>query len=221
MLYFNGVKKDEFILNNFLKRAFDILFSLLMLIVSSPVLIIVSIIVKKSSKGPILYSGKRLGKNKKIINVLKFRTMYIGADSMLKDVLASCPKKQKEWQEFQKLADDPRCTPIGKFLRKTSLDEFPQFLNVLKGDLSIVGPRPYLTSELKQWETTNMDSKAHVIFRVKPGITCTWQISGRNTLTHDAKIKLDMIYSLRNSFSTDLIIVFKTVYKVLTLNGAM
>jgi exopolysaccharide production protein ExoY len=204
----------------FFKRLFDFFFSLCFITLFSPLYLVIAGLIKLDSKGPIFYVGKRLGKGGKYIKVLKFRTMYIDAEKRLREMLKSDPKVREEWEVFQKLQQDPRCTPIGKFLRKTSLDEFPQFFNVLKGDLSVVGPRPHFIFELEENENSPLRKYAHLVLAVKPGITGLWQVSGRSRLSYEDRVELDSLYMKRQSFFYDLMVIFKTIPIVLFSKGA-
>ncbi|MCK4934379.1 MAG: sugar transferase, partial [Simkaniaceae bacterium] len=189
-------------------------FSLCVLICGAPVFLLIALLIKCTSKGPFLYVGRRMGKNFKVIHSLKFRTMHIDADQRLKKLLLENETLLKEWNQFQKLRMDPRITSIGKFLRKTSLDELPGFFNVLVGDLSVVGPRPYFLIESKNHIMNNKNSlgvHAHKILSVKPGITGLWQVSGRNNLSFKKRLILDTYYIKRRSLRYDIYIILKTL----------
>lgn len=209
--------------HNPLKRIFDILFSLILIIILSPLYIAITLVLLFSSNG-IFYSSKRLGRGGKIINCYKFRTMYQNADSILINLLNQNPTLKDEWENFQKLKNDPRITPIGKFLRKTSLDELPQFFNVLKGDLSIVGPRPFVLigpsedfhEEIKKY----LGDKTHKILSIRPGITGLWQISGRSEISIDERIKIEEEYIDNQSFLFDLNLIMKTIPIIFFPKGA-
>lgn len=203
-----------------IKRLFDILFSCLFIFLLSPVYLSVALLIKLGSKEPIFYITKRLGKDKKHITIFKFRTMYVDADQKLRDLLKNNPKMKEEWEIYQKIKCDPRCTPIGKFLRKTSLDEFPQFFNVLKGDLSIVGPRPHFIFELEENKSSALQKYADKILSTKPGITGLWQTSGRNHLSYDDRVALDCLYIDKQTFLFDLYLILKTIPSVLFSKGA-
>jgi len=205
----------------FFKRLFDVLFSLSFIVVFSPLYLLLALLIKWNSKGPVLYIGKRLGKGGKHLEIFKFRTMYIDAEERLKDMLSSDPKMRSEWEVFQKLHNDPRCTSIGKFLRRTSLDEFPQFFNVLKGDLSVVGPRPHYIDELERKENSPLKKYAHLVLATKPGITGLWQVSGRSHLSYEDRVELDSLYFKKQSFFYDIKVVLKTVPLVLISRGAV
>lgn len=198
------------------KRLCDIVFSLTALILLSPLYLAIALAIKFSSHGPIFYKAYRVGLGTKKIRCWKFRTMYQDADQKIAELIKSCPEIEKEWKEFHKLKNDPRVTPIGKWLRKTSLDELPQFWNVLKGDLSVVGPRPFDLIELDKC----MKMGSPKIFSVRPGITGMWQTSGRNLLSFEQRIKLEEYYVDHQSFFLDAKLFFKTFPVLLFCKGA-
>jgi lipopolysaccharide/colanic/teichoic acid biosynthesis glycosyltransferase len=203
-----------------LKRGFDIVFSFLVLTLLSPLFLLIACVIKFDSRGPVFFKTQRLGKGGKCITVLKFRTMFSDAEGTLEKLLQKDEKLYKEWITYHKIRKDPRCTRIGKLLRKTSLDELPQFFCVLKGDLSVVGPRPYFTSELQHDRESPFREKAQQILSVKPGITGLWQTSGRNNLSFLGRIELDSLYVEKQSFFFDLLLILKTIPKVLLFKGA-
>lgn len=198
------------------KRLFDFAFSLGVLLCFSPLYLATALAVKCSSKGPIFYKSLRVGKGGHLFTCYKFRTMYLDAEIRLEELLSSNPKFADEWTKFDKLKQDPRVTLLGKFLRKTSLDEFPQFFNVLKGDLSVVGPRPYDLEASSRLEKKEAES----IFSVRPGITGIWQVSGRNSLSFKDRCKLDALYAKKHGFWQDLKLICKTIPVVLRAKGA-
>ncbi|MGG7214932.1 sugar transferase [Clostridium nigeriense] len=203
---FEVVTKDEGIIYKFLKRLLDLICSLLGLIVLSPVLLIVAILIKLESKGPVVFSQKRVGLNGDEFKMFKFRSMVVNAEK-LKVKLA----KQNEMSgPMFKMKDDPRVTKVGRFIRKTSIDELPQLINVLKGDMSLVGPRPSLPKEVEKFEPWMLDR-----LRVKPGLTCYWQVSGRNNIDFEDWMKLDLQYVEDRSFLLDLKLIFKTFFVLL------
>ncbi len=199
-----------------LKRLFDLAFSLLFLSCFSLVYLLVAIAVKCSSKGPIFYKSRRVGKRGRLFDCFKFRTMYEDAESRLEEILSSNPTFAEEWAQFDKLKFDPRVTSVGRFLRKTSLDELPQFFNVLKGDLSVVGPRPY---DLEA-SARLLKEEARSIHSVRPGITGIWQVSGRNALSFKERRQLDVLYAEQHSFWQDMKLLCKTIPVVLRSKGA-
>jgi undecaprenyl-phosphate galactose phosphotransferase len=203
-------------LNQTIKQTFDILLSLIMLPILLFVISIFAILIKIDSEGPVFFVQERLGKNGKIFKCIKFRTMYVNNQEILKNFLKENQDAQLEWQTFKKLKKyDPRVTRVGKFLRKTSLDELPQIFNVLKGDMSLVGPRPYLPSEEK-----DMGDYKDYILLTKPGITGLWQVSGRNELSFEERLKLDTWYVLNWSLWFDIVIILKTIRVVFKKEGA-
>ncbi|RLJ70440.1 undecaprenyl-phosphate galactose phosphotransferase [Hydrogenivirga caldilitoris] len=203
-------------LNQVLKRAFDLCLSILMLPALLPLIGIIGILIKLDSPGPIFFTHERIGRNGKPIKVIKFRSMYIDAEKRLKRILEEDPKARTEWEKFFKLKNDPRVTKIGKFLRKTSLDELPQIFNVLKGDMSLVGPRPVLKEELDKYYREYSD----YYYMVRPGITGLWQVSGRSNTDYGLRVELDTWYVLNWSLWLDIVILFKTVKVVLRREGA-
>lgn len=197
------------------KRLFDILFSVLVLTILSPAFIFLALLIRLTSKGPALFSCKRVGQNGKTIYCYKFRTMVYDAQERLKELLKTNPGMQKEWNQYRKIKRDPRITFIGNLLRKTSLDELPQFYNVLKGDLSVVGPRPVTEEEVRTYYQDN----ASVILSVRPGITGLWQVSGRNARTLEERVRLEQHYVLEGTFFTDLGIIVRTIPAMLLREG--
>lgn len=198
------------------KRTFDILFSIGALLVCLPIFILIGIVIRCSSKGPVIYSHMRVGRGGKKFKCYKFRTMYADADARLKDLLRANPSWMKEWQENRKLRRDPRVMPIGRLLRKCSLDELPQFWNVLRGDLSIVGPRPLVAYEVANY----LGERASKILSVRPGLTCIWQVSGRNDVSYSKRIQLDEEYIDKQSFLLDLELIMRTIPSMVFSKGA-
>ena len=190
----------------FSKRLFDILFSLSVLVLFAPVYILIALLIALSSPGSVFYIQERVGKNRKPFRCLKFRTMVENADEILGEIMETCPHLRQEFQESFKLKHDPRITWIGKFLRITSLDEFPQFWNVLKGDMSVVGPRPLVLEELPKYGH-HMDK----ILTIRPGITGLWQVSGRNDIPYPKRVQIDLYYVNFRNFWIDIWIMFKTI----------
>ncbi|MDJ0725737.1 MAG: sugar transferase [Prochloraceae cyanobacterium] len=188
------------------KRLFDIIFSSLVLIFFSPIYLILALLIALSSSGPIFYIQKRVGKNHKTFNCLKFRTMIDNADEILESIMAESPQLREEFETSFKLKNDPRVTWIGKFLRLTSLDEFPQFWNVLKGDMSVVGPRPLVPEELCKY-----GNRIDKILTIRPGITGLWQVSGRNDIPYPQRVNIDVYYVNYYNWLLDLWIIFKTI----------
>ena len=200
-----GFEKEssmEFSFYEVIKRLIDIVCSFLGVLVLSPLFIIIAIIIKMTSKGPVFFSQKRVGKNGKEFDMYKFRSMVVNAEE-LKEKLAA--KNEMSGPMF-KMKDDPRVTKVGKFIRKTSIDELPQLWNVLKGDMSLVGPRPSLPKEVAQFENW-----MYKRLEVKPGLTCYWQVSGRNNIDFEDWMKLDIKYVDERSTWIDIKLIFKTI----------
>ena len=198
-------KKRNYKSYRFFKKLFDLLFSLLFLVFFLPLFIIISLLIKLSSRGPIFFSQKRIGKNNLSFKCIKFRTMYPEAKDILENLLMKNSSLRKEFEATHKIKNDPRITPIGKLLRKTSLDELPQFINVLRGEMSIVGPRPIVKEEKKKY-----GKNFKKVLSIKPGITGLWQVSGRNNLTYKKRVILDVNYVENYNFIMDLRILIRT-----------
>lgn len=204
-------------INKLIKLIFDMIVGLLICIPVIPIIIACAIWVKLDSKGPIFYNAKRIGKNGKEFTCYKFRSMYTNGDELLKQYLVENPVAKKEWDEFQKLHDfDPRVTKAGKIMRKTSLDELPQILNVLKGEMSLVGPRPYLPREKEM-----MGHFYNIIISTVPGITGYWQVNGRSDVTFEGRLRMDDWYIRNWSVWIDIILLFKTIKAVFCSKGAV
>ena len=185
------------------KRLMDIILSTIGLMILSPILLVVAILIKIDSKGPIFFKQKRVGLNGKEFDMYKFRSMVVNAEE-LKEKL----EKQNEMSgPMFKIADDPRITKIGKFIRKTSIDELPQLWNVIKGDMSLVGPRPSLPKEVEQFEPW-MEER----FKVKPGLTCYWQVGGRNNIDFENWMNLVIQYVKERTLAIDIMLIFKTFF---------
>ncbi len=204
--------KEEKIVYKILKRTVDIIGSLLGLILLLPIFLILSIVVKADSPGPIFFAHKRLGYNGDLIRIYKFRTMVINAEELLNNL---SPEQKEEFAKNFKLENDPRITKVGNFLRKSSLDELPQLLNILKGELSIVGPRPIVEKELK-----NYGIYGEKLLSVKPGLTGNWQANGRSDTTYEERVEMDMQYIDNRSIFMDIKIIFKTFSAVIKKQGA-
>lgn len=188
------------------KRLFDILFSLSVLILFAPVYLLLAFSIALSSSGPIFYVQERVGKNRKKFYCLKFRTMVENADDILLEIMENSPHLRQEFEDNFKLKQDPRITWIGRFLRMTSLDEFPQFWNVLKGDMSVVGPRPLVEEELPRY-----GRHINKILTIRPGITGLWQVSGRNDIPYPRRVQIDLYYANDKNLWMDMWILFKTI----------
>lgn len=188
-----------------LKRFGDIVFSLAVLGLGMPVFFLLALIVRLSSPGPVFYVQCRVGRGYQRFGCIKFRTMRSDADAVLARVLRDSPSLREEYERDFKLKSDPRITPIGRFLRRSSLDELPQFLNVLRGEMSVVGPRPIVDEELMRYGPY-MDE----VLAVRPGLTGLWQVSGRNNLSYKKRVKLDLVYARSRSLLLDLAIMLRT-----------
>ncbi|MDS7802298.1 undecaprenyl-phosphate galactose phosphotransferase WbaP [Klebsiella michiganensis] len=197
-----------------IKRTFDIIGSLGIITILSPILLYISYKVKRDG-GPAIYGHERVGKNGESFKCLKFRSMIINSKEVLENLLSSDSNAKREWDETFKLKNDPRITPIGKFLRRTSLDELPQLFNVLKGEMSLVGPRPIITAELERY-----NDEVDYYLLSKPGMTGLWQVSGRSDVDYDTRVYLDAWYVKNWSMWNDIAILFKTVSVVLKKDGA-
>lgn len=201
----------------FIKRIIDIIGAIVGIAILIPLTVAVWIgnrICK--DKGPIFYSQERIGKDGKIFKMYKFRSMVVGAEQILEELLEKDAEAREEYSEYKKLKNDPRITKMGNILRKTSLDEFPQFINVLKGDMSLVGPRAYLPEE-----KADMEQYYETIIASKPGITGLWQVSGRSNTTFEKRLQYDLEYNSKKSISFDVEILFKTVISIAKKEGAM
>ncbi len=188
------------------KRRFDVVFAAAVLLALAPLLLLIAAGLLIADGRPIFYSQRRIGRNGQMFSCLKFRSMVKDADAQLQALLASSPSCRAEWDETQKLRSDPRIHWMGRILRKTSLDELPQFINVLRGDMSVVGPRPIVQSEVARYGQDFAHYKS-----VRPGVTGLWQVSGRNELSYNERVALDVRYASNVSFSEDLRIISKTV----------
>ena len=200
---------------SFLKRTLDITASATALLLLSPVFLVTSLAIRKDSDGPAMFTQKRIGKDGKLFEIYKFRTMVPDADKKLFELLENDEEAAKEYKLNKKLKNDPRITKVGNFLRKTSIDELPQLINVLKGDMSLVGPRPYLPREIDDMEGYYDD-----IIESKPGITGLWQVSGRSNTTFEERMEFDLEYNENKSFMYDMGLLFKTVGSVVKGEGA-
>lgn len=194
------------------KRVMNFVCSFVGLIVLSPVFLIISLLIKASSKGPVFFLHERIGLNGKKFKLIKFRTMVDNAEELINNFT---PEQMKEWKENYKLKHDPRTTKIGEFLRRTSLDELPQLINIIKGDMSIVGPRPIIEDELK-WYGDNKDK----LLSVKPGLTGWWAVNGRSNVSYPERCDLELYYVDHISFCLDIKIIFRTLGAIIKKDGA-
>lgn len=203
-------------LNYFTKRTFDYVAGGLIFLVFTPPLIAIALIIRLTSKGPALYKHKRIGKDLKPFYCYKFRTMFRDSDVRLKEILDTDPEARAEWETYYKLKNDPRVTPVGKFLRRTSLDELPQLINIMRGEMSLVGPRPVVQAEIDNY----YKDQASLCFCVTPGITGLWQVSGRSNTSYDYRVALDAWYVRNWNLWLDIVILLKTVKVVFRKEGA-
>lgn len=193
------------------KRIFDIILGSILLVLSAPLMLIIAILVKIDSHGKIFFKQERMGINDTRFKIIKFRTMHSDAEQRLSTILKSNPKLRREYEIYHKLKDDPRLTRIGKFLRKYSLDELPQFWNVIKGDMSLIGPRAYIP-----WEKIKMNGYDELILKVKPGISGLWQVTDRNKSSFEERNLMDVYYIRNWSMFLDIYIVARTIAVVIT-----
>ena len=200
-----------------LKRCFDIAFSLACFLVGAPVFLMIALLIFLTSPGKVIYSHERIGRGGLPFRCYKFRSMHSNADERLKEILKTDPIRREEWEKNYKLKDDPRITRLGTFLRKTSLDELPQFWNVLKGDLSVVGPRPVVKEEITRY----YQGKAEKILSIRPGLTGLWQVSGRSDVsTYQKRVEMEEYYVDNHSFLLDLKLIARTIPAIIFNKGA-
>ena len=194
------------------QRMIDVVLSLFGLVLISPFVVIIAILIKIDSKGPVFFKHHRIGKNGKPFSMYKFRTMKDGAEAMINDFT---PEQLEEWNENFKLKDDPRITRIGKFLRKTSLDELPQLVNILRGDMSIVGPRPVIEVELEEYGNDKDE-----FLSIRPGLTGWWASNGRSEISYPERCSYELYYVRNESFWLDVKVMFLSVFSVFLHKGA-
>lgn len=197
-----------------IKRALDIVCASILLVLLLPVMAVVAILVRRDG-GAALFGHRRIGADGRSFKCWKFRSMVLNAGEVLEDLLARDPAARAEWEREHKLHDDPRVTKLGKVLRATSLDELPQLVNVIRGEMSLVGPRPIVSDEIRRY-----GKFFHEYRRCRPGITGRWQVSGRNDVDYPTRVQLDRDYANRWSLISDIAILFKTVYVVIQKKGA-
>ncbi len=197
------------------KRSLDILVASAALLFLAPLLLFVAGLIRLQDGGPALFRQKRQGRDGKPFHCYKLRSMVPNAAERLEQLLATDPEARREWQETQKLTHDPRITPLGHFIRKTSIDELPQLINIIRGDMSIVGPRPIVENEIVKY-----GEYYQTYCSVRPGLTGLWQVRGRSDTSYDQRVALDVEYARNRSFFTDLKIMFLTVPAVLNSRGA-
>ncbi len=204
-------------ISGFIKRGIDLVAGVTgcLLLIPITLFVVISNALNKDN-GPILFTQERIGKNGKVFKMYKFRTMVVGAEEILKKHIEEETEIGKEYIEHKKIKNDPRITKVGKFLRATSLDEFPQFINVIKGQMSLVGPRPYLPMEKE-----DMAEYYNYIVQMKPGVTGPWQVAGRNDVEFSDRLEMDKEYCVRRGNRRDVRILFKTILKVVRKEGAI
>ena len=201
-------------LNTAAKRVFDIVGTLILAIVFSPLMLVIWLLMPRNG-GSVIYKHRRIGKDGKAFECLKFRTMVPNAEEVLQQLLQSDPQAKAEWVSDHKLRNDPRITPVGRFLRRTSLDELPQLWNVIRGEMSLVGPRPVIKEELLRY-----GRNVGAYFAARPGITGLWQVTGRNDTDYRRRVALDTYYVRNHNLLLDLYILLKTTGVVLCGVGA-
>jgi len=206
-------KNSNRIVYNFVKRFFDIILSLIGIVVLSPVFFVIALVIRLDSKGKVVFAHERIGKNMRKIKIYKFRTMYENSAEIFNNF---SEEQKKEYYINFKLDNDPRITRVGDFLRRTSLDELPQLINILKGDMSIVGPRPIVEKEIEKYGVY-----AKTVFSVTPGLTGYWQANGRSDTTYDERVQMDMHYIKSRSIIMDIKIILKTFVSVIKKEGAV
>lgn len=197
------------------KRILDIIIASVALIFVLPLLLIVALFIRLQDGGPALYAQKRYGREGKTFRCFKLRSMVMDSDKRLQEILASDPAAREEWDRTQKLTNDPRITPLGQFIRKTSIDELPQLINVLRGEMSLVGPRPIVENEITKYGEYYRDYCA-----VRPGLTGLWQVEGRSDTTYEERVQLDAKYARTHNLTGDIVIMLRTVPAVLFSRGA-
>ncbi len=212
------------VLYELFKRLIDIVLSLVLIVIFSPVIVLVAIAIKLDSKGPVLAdTPERVGKNGKLFKMYKFRSMIENAHELLREN----PKFAELYRDYKKgsykLKDDPRITNVGHFIRKHSLDEVPQFFNILKGDMSLVGPRAYYPDELRDQQVRYPETRepVKIVLSVRPGVTGYWQVSGRSEINFDKRIKMDAEYVKKRSIAYDISIIMKTPGAMVSGKGAL
>ncbi len=197
------------------KKYLDLLLLFIVSIFAFPLFLIIFLIIKLTSPGPLFYKHKRVGQHGKPFYLYKFRTMLDGAEKLLPEILKKDAQAREEFENGYKLKNDPRVTPIGRILRKTSLDELPQLINILKGEMSFVGPRPIVEEEKVKY-----GKYLPLLLKEKPGLTGLWQVSGRNNLSYEERVALDMEYIRKKSLRLDIKIILKTISVLFSGNGA-
>lgn len=206
---------NKSLLRQTVKRGLDLCLATVSLVVLAPIFLLVAMLVRSSDSGPVFFGHQRIGYRGQPFRCLKFRTMAVDGDRLLERHLSENPQARREWQVTQKLRDDPRVTSVGRVLRRTSLDELPQLINVLRGEMSLVGPRPIVEGELRKYGPAAAD-----YLSVRPGLTGLWQVSGRSETSYEYRVRLDQEYVRNQSLITDLRIMLRTVPVVLSRKGS-
>lgn len=196
-------------------RVFDIIVALVMILIFLPLMALLALAIKATSSGPAIFYQNRVGRHGRTFPCLKFRTMVVDAQNQLESLLERSEEARTEWARDQKLRNDPRITPLGAFLRKTSLDELPQLFNIFVGQMSIVGPRPIVENEIVRY-----GSRFSYYCAVRPGLTGLWQVSGRNNISYARRVRLDSFYAQRQCFYFNMVICLRTVPAVLASRGS-
>ena len=205
------------VFNMVFKRFVDICGGIVGTLILIPLTLVVWMInIFSGDRGPLFYSQERIGKNGKHFKMYKFRSMVVGADEKLKELLQNDPEARREYMKYRKLKHDPRITKAGNFLRKTSLDEFPQFINVIKGEMSLVGPRAVVDGEIEKF-----GKNKEIVLSVKPGVTGYWAANGRSDTTYEERVEMETFYAKNSSCILDIKILFKTVFSVIKGEGAV
>ena len=205
--------REGILVYRLIKRIFDFILSLIGIAIMSPLFLIISIMIKCDTKGPVFFKQRRIGLNGKPLYIYKFRTMVTNAEEL---IASFTPEQKKEWEESYKLKDDPRITRVGKILRKTSLDELPQLINIIKGEMSIIGPRPVVEEELS-WYGNDVD----LVLSVKPGLTGWWAVNGRSEVPYQKRCDLELYYVKNASLALDIRILLGTLRVVFSQRGAL
>lgn len=214
--FFSATESDVFPpTGGILKRTFDVTTALTALIFISPIFLMLMLLVKLSDRGPVFYGHRRIGHNGRTFRCLKFRTMVVDGDRVLQAYLQANPRAMEEWRATRKLQNDPRVTIVGAVLRKLSLDELPQLINIIRGEMSVVGPRPVVEDELELYETA-----AIYYLQSRPGLTGLWQVSGRNDVSYASRVAFDTHYVKNWSLSSDVLIIAKTIPAVCLSRGS-
>lgn len=214
-MYAGGHSRNKLIVLRALKRSVDLVLACLGLVLLLPLFLVVALLIRLGSAGPVIYASSRLGKDGRVFPCYKFRTMYVDAEERLEELLSSDEDLRFEYELYHKLRSDPRVTRIGRLLRKLSLDELPQLINIVAGDMSVVGPRPYLPREQAKMQHT-----AQMIFKVTPGLTGYWQVKGRNASTFEERLEMDRVYVRHWSLWWDFMIFIDTIKVILHRKGA-